>query len=81
MHVLADVLANDLPLEPIFEAFVAEFARHAKNNKNWTKIARLWPGLSKASSSIDRSRRLPTLIDVLDGDGGVFWLGDIEQLS
>ena len=39
MHVLADVLANDLPLEPIFEAFVAEFARHAKNNKNWTKIA------------------------------------------
>jgi hypothetical protein len=33
------------------------------------------------SSSIDRARRLPTLIDVLDGDAWVFWLGNIEQLS
>ena len=81
VHVLADVLADDLPLEPIFEAFVAEFVRDAKNNKNWTKIARLWPDLSKVSSSIDRARRLPTLIDVLDGDAWVFWLGSIEQLS
>jgi hypothetical protein len=37
VHVLADVLADDLPLESIFKAFVAEFARHAKNKKNWTK--------------------------------------------
>ena len=68
VYVLADVFAKKLQPKSIFEAFVAEFARHAKNNKSWTKMARLWPDLSKVSSSIDRARRLPTLIDVLDGD-------------